>query len=201
MSWYGFAPYVSVAQRRANAARYRTAFASAGLSEVVLPVEAPDRTHIYNQFVIRVPNRDGLKAKLDAAGIGGALEARLQLGAQALELGVGEVDAGRAGIRTIGYNFSIASVWGRDTQPVARGGALSVGYHDPVQPPIPKGMVWNMVYDKNAPPGTVPPATPEQLWQRLKDFLDALLPVAEEVGVTLAAHPDDPPMPTIRGRK
>jgi mannonate dehydratase len=46
----------------------------------------------------------------------------------------------------------------------------------------------------------VPPASPEQLWQRLKDFLDALLPVAEEAGVTLAAHPDDPPMPTIRGQ-
>lgn len=56
--------------RRTNASRYRAAFASAGLSEVVLPVEAPDRTHIYNQFVVRVPNRDGLKARLDAAGIG-----------------------------------------------------------------------------------------------------------------------------------
>ncbi len=39
-------------------------------SEVVLPVEAPDRTHIYNQFVIRVPDRDRLRAHLDAAGIG-----------------------------------------------------------------------------------------------------------------------------------
>jgi mannonate dehydratase len=46
----------------------------------------------------------------------------------------------------------------------------------------------------------VPSATPEQLWQRLKDFLDAVIPVAEEAGVTLAAHPDDPPMPTIRGQ-
>ena len=56
--------------RRANAARYRAAFASAGVSEVVLPFEAPDRTHIYNQFVIRVPERDRLRAHLDAAGIG-----------------------------------------------------------------------------------------------------------------------------------
>jgi dTDP-4-amino-4,6-dideoxygalactose transaminase len=58
------------AGRRANAARYRAMFADAGLSEVVLPVEAPDRTHIYNQFVIRVPKRDQLRAHLDKAGIG-----------------------------------------------------------------------------------------------------------------------------------
>jgi dTDP-4-amino-4,6-dideoxygalactose transaminase len=56
--------------RRANAARYRAMFADAGLTEVTLPVAAPDRTHIYNQFVIRVPKRDQLRAHLDAAGIG-----------------------------------------------------------------------------------------------------------------------------------
>lgn len=56
--------------RRANAARYRTLFADAGLGEVILPVEAPHRTHIYNQFVIRVPERDRLRAHLDAAQIG-----------------------------------------------------------------------------------------------------------------------------------
>jgi dTDP-4-amino-4,6-dideoxygalactose transaminase len=56
--------------RRANAARYRALFADAGLDEVTLPVEAPNRTHIYNQFVIRVPGRDRLKQHLDAAGIG-----------------------------------------------------------------------------------------------------------------------------------
>ena len=56
--------------RRANAARYRTLFADAGLGEVTLPIEAPHRTHIYNQFVIRVPDRDRLKKHLDAAGIG-----------------------------------------------------------------------------------------------------------------------------------
>ena len=56
--------------RRANAARYRALFADAGLSDVTLPVEAPERNHIYNQFVIRVPKRDQLRAHLDAAGIG-----------------------------------------------------------------------------------------------------------------------------------
>ena len=56
--------------RRANAARYRALFTDAGLGEVVLPVEAPARTHIYNQFVIRVPERDRLKKHLETAGIG-----------------------------------------------------------------------------------------------------------------------------------
>ena len=56
--------------RRANARRYRALFAAASLSEVALPVEAPERNHIYNQFVIRVPRRDQLRAHLDAARIG-----------------------------------------------------------------------------------------------------------------------------------
>jgi len=42
--------------------------------------------------------------------------------------------------------------------------------------------------------------TSEALWQRLKDFLDAVLPVAEEVGVTLPVHPDDPSVPALRGQ-
>ncbi len=54
---------------------------------------------------------------------------------------------GRVGIPIMGYNFSIAGVWGRVEGPFARGGAISVGYEDPEQPPIPHGMVWNMVYD------------------------------------------------------
>lgn len=58
------------AGRQRNAARYRALFANAGLAEVRLPVEAPGRSHIYNQFVVRVPERDRLKKHLDAAGIG-----------------------------------------------------------------------------------------------------------------------------------
>ena len=57
--------------RRANAARYRQLFLDAGLvGTVQLPSERPDRYHIYNQFVIRVADRDALKQHLDAAGVG-----------------------------------------------------------------------------------------------------------------------------------
>ena len=57
--------------RQRNAARYRELFANAGLAAIVrLPVEAPNRTHIYNQFVIRVPDRDRLRTHLETSGIG-----------------------------------------------------------------------------------------------------------------------------------
>jgi len=59
------------AGRRANAARYRELFRAAGLDGVVtLPAERTDRLHIYNQFVIRTPERDALKRHLDEQGIG-----------------------------------------------------------------------------------------------------------------------------------
>jgi len=108
-------------------------------------------------------------------------------------------NVGRAGIPAFGYNFSLAGVAGRMKGRFARGDAEAVGMDRPCDTPIPNGMVWNMVYDVNAPAGTLPTTTPDELWRRLKDFLDALVPVAEEAGVTLAAHPDDPPAPTVRG--
>jgi len=61
-------------RRRLNAQRYRELFTAAGLTgRVTLPVEAGERTHIYNQFVIRVPDRDRVKESLDAAGVGTAI--------------------------------------------------------------------------------------------------------------------------------
>jgi len=111
-------------------------------------------------------------------------------------------NVGRAGIPIIGYDFSIAGVWGHVAGPYARGGAISAGFlgkDGPQETPIPNGEVWNMTYDPDAPPGTIGTVSPEQLWQRLADFLQAVIPVAEEAGVRLAAHPDDPPMPTLRG--
>jgi mannonate dehydratase len=109
---------------------------------------------------------------------------------------------GKVGIPTMGYNFSVAGVWGHVVGPFARGDAETVSFLGPDGPkevPVPKGHVWNMVYDSEAGPGDVGTVTSEQLWQRLEGFLAELVPVAEEAGVRLAAHPDDPPMPTLRG--
>jgi mannonate dehydratase len=105
---------------------------------------------------------------------------------------------GEAGISVLGYNFSIAGVSGRVSGPFGRGGAVTVGMDGPVDAPLPNGTVWNMIYDPDAPAGTLPSITHEELWRRLTRFLEDVLPVAEQSGVRLAAHPDDPPLPTVR---
>lgn len=107
---------------------------------------------------------------------------------------------GRAGIPVFGYNFSIAGVASRETGRFARGGAESVGMSGVDERAIPNGMVWNMVYDAEPSPGELAPASEEELWERLEVFLRELVPVAEEAGVVLAAHPDDPPVERVRGQ-
>ncbi len=57
------------AARRRNADRYRAMFAaSKAPAELVLPADAPG--HVYNQFTVRAPRRDSLRAHLTKANIG-----------------------------------------------------------------------------------------------------------------------------------
>ena len=57
--------------RRDNASRYGRLFDDLlGGAPIVLPVEPAGFFHIYNQFVIRVPGRDGVRAFLTEHGIG-----------------------------------------------------------------------------------------------------------------------------------
>ncbi len=59
-------------RRKANADNYRRLFENAGLTEqIILPFERENVRHIYNQYVVRVPNkRDELRAFLTANEIG-----------------------------------------------------------------------------------------------------------------------------------
>lgn len=110
-------------------------------------------------------------------------------------------NVGAAGIPIFGYNFSIAGVCGRRRSRDARGRAETVGMQgmDKVcTTPMPDNMVWNMRLGSLAGSGVLPEISHEDLWERLTVFLRTLVPVAEEAGVRLAAHPDDPPVPRMR---
>ncbi len=93
---------------------------------------------------------------------------------------------GKLGIPCWCYEWMPVMNWTRTSTTVpSRGGALATGFD----------------YDlmKNAPLTEYGVVTDEQLWQSLKYFLDAVVPVAEQANVQLAMHPDDPPLSPIRG--
>ncbi|ABW02639.1 mannonate dehydratase [Caldivirga maquilingensis] len=41
--------------------------------------------------------------------------------------------------------------------------------------------------------------THEKLWNNLREFLEYIVPIAEQSNVKIAMHPDDPPIPEFRG--
>ena len=59
------------AMRRANAERYEALFEAAGLvGQVALPITPSECGHIFNQYVVRVPDRDRVRAFMTERGIG-----------------------------------------------------------------------------------------------------------------------------------
>ena len=57
--------------RRGNAARYERLFRDAAIAaRIILPIEPPGFHHVFNQYVVRVPDRDRVRERLARAGIG-----------------------------------------------------------------------------------------------------------------------------------
>ena len=59
-------------KRRENAAKYDALFREYGLEQLTSPVTAEDRRHVWNQYVVRVPDgkRDALREHLTKHGVG-----------------------------------------------------------------------------------------------------------------------------------
>lgn len=94
--------------------------------------------------------------------------------------------AGRLGIPVVEYNFYATRAMGGYYRTEGRGGS-SYLTHD---------------HDRNKglrPLPDVGEHSEEELWERLAYFLKAVVPVAEEAGVRLSVHPNDPPVPRFRG--
>lgn len=91
---------------------------------------------------------------------------------------------GEVGIPIWCSSFRAKFNWGRTATNIPiRGGALVSGYDH------------SLVED--AP--TVGNLSEEELWENLEYFLERVGPVAEEAGVKMALHPDDPPVSELRG--
>jgi mannonate dehydratase len=96
----------------------------------------------------------------------------------------------RVGIDLLGYNFIATYVWRTDMDGSGRGGAKVTGFD------LARAGEGTALAMYKLTPGEpiTEPITAEQMWDNYQYFLDAVLPVAEEVGVRLALHPDDPPV-------
>jgi mannonate dehydratase len=96
----------------------------------------------------------------------------------------------RAGITMLGHHFMPTYVWRTDLRATGRGGAVVTAFD------IDRVAEGNALAGyKLAPDRPLPgPIDAERMWDNYRVFLEGVLPVAEEVGVRLALHPDDPPI-------
>jgi mannonate dehydratase len=94
-----------------------------------------------------------------------------------------------AGITMLGHHFQPTYVWRTEMDARGRGGARVTVYDERV---VDRGNA--LAGYKLAPDEPFDdPIDAESMWDNYRVFLDAVLPVAESVGVRLALHPDDPP--------
>jgi mannonate dehydratase len=94
--------------------------------------------------------------------------------------------AGRVGIPTVEYNFYALRAMGGYGKKEGRGGSIYAS-HDA---------------DRNKELKPLPDVgehSETDLWSRYTYFLKAIIPVAEQAGVKMAVHPNDPPVPVFRG--
>ncbi|MEX1021033.1 MAG: mannonate dehydratase [Litorilinea sp.] len=92
---------------------------------------------------------------------------------------------GNAGIPILGIHWMPSGVWSTQPPTQRRGGATARRFEMREHPA--DALTFGRVY------------TAEEMWENFKYYMEAILPVAEEVGVTFAIHPDDPPVESLGG--
>lgn len=101
---------------------------------------------------------------------------------------------GQAGIPLLCYNFMAGTDWVRTRLDAPeRGGARVTGFDL-------SAAEHAMSLSATASTIGTDRISADELWRNLERLLRELVPVAEENGVFLAMHPDDPPLPEFQGK-
>ena len=101
-------------------------------------------------------------------------------------------DTGKAGIGYITYAHMANGIWSSEQETI-RGGGKARSFHLNTA----KGY-WNgKVYEGPLTHGRE--YSKQELWDNYTYFIRQIAPVAEEAGVRIGIHPDDPPVPLLGG--
>ena len=101
-------------------------------------------------------------------------------------------DMARAGVPAYGYNWMPLG-WVRSDPKIIRGDASATAFNANDK---------NLVFggkDEIKSIGDKYKLTKESIWQNLEYWIKAVTPVAEEEGIRLGIHPDDPPVDNLGG--
>jgi mannonate dehydratase len=118
---------------------------------------------------------------------------------------------GKAGIPVLGFHWMPTSVWRTELAPVGRGGATVSGFdlshaEDPSR--ADKLLIARRdrrvedqkdSWSRGALFDVEGPISDDDMWSAYEYFVSALVPIAEQAGVRLALHPDDPPVAALGG--
>ncbi|HTJ57675.1 MAG TPA: mannonate dehydratase [Devosiaceae bacterium] len=141
-------------------------------------------THFYNKAMLGLPGRDEQIAHYQ----------------QTVR------NVGRAGVPILGLHFMPNSVWRTARRAPGRGGAGNTKF-DMAELEGKSKEEWRKFMPTSLGRADSMPVFDEQdgivtadmMWDNYTYFMDAVLPVAEEAGVKIALHPDDPPVPMLGG--
>ncbi len=139
-----------------------------------------------------------IKAEFQAAGLRFAGVESHPVPAEKIKLGlpgrdeeienyIGAIQAlGRAGVPLLCYNWMAGLGWYRTRTDVPGRGRALLSEFDNEEAQKQGLTEWGQVSEQT-------------IWRNLEYFLKAVVPVAEDAGVNLALHPDDPPLSPLRG--
>ncbi len=166
-----------------------------GVNHAIVPVSRVLTTVTRDKYLDTLAK---LKAEYEASGLVIAGVESHPVDAEKIKLGLPGRDEqianyraaiealGKVGIPMCCYNFMAGIGWYRTKIDIPeRGGALTSGFDN--RTARRQGLTrWGRISE-------------EKIWDNLTYFLKRIIPVAENAGVKMALHPDDPPTSPLRG--